>query len=105
MGMFDSVRLEVSLPDDGDKLRGHAWWQTKDFDCIGELFTIAPDGQLYRDHDRYCEGFGAPMPFTGIMNFYTMDHEDNWFEYNATFSDGRLAKIDRVPQVQRHQDS
>lgn len=90
MGMFDTVCLEAPLPDEGEALRGEAWWQTKDLACCGDVYTIIPEGRLLDDGNR-------DTCFDGSLNFYTMDDDDKWYEYYAIFRDGNLVRFDRAP--------
>jgi len=94
MGMFDDVRVEVPLPD-GAILDG---FQTKDFECLLDTYTIRSDGELWRDvwansEEENCER----VDFHGKFYFYTFTDEGNavnsWHEYEAKFTDGRLVEI------------
>jgi len=92
MGMFDTVRCELPLPGE-PKPTSTAWLQTKDFHCYLDTYTIKADGTL--------QGPNGPMPFHGMMNFYTFDgpdlaHNGMWFEYEAKFTDGKLDGIECV---------
>ncbi len=46
MGMFDSLRCEVPLPD-GREFKGLA--QTKSLDCLMDTYRITADGRLERE--------------------------------------------------------
>lgn len=122
MGMFDTVRLVGhTLPDDGDKYREKAWWQTKDFDCQMEEVRIQ-NGRLVQDRVHYEEVPKAERPhpnddgllgmmgslrtvvdekdidmnFHGIMEFHTYISETKEsFHYHAKFTDGNLVSIER----------
>lgn len=85
MGMFDYVRCEVPLPDgyEGEL-------QTKDFDCQMQQCVITMIGRLTVD--------GVDREFHGIFNFYDLDRNGKWHEYNAKFTDGQLVEIKQVQQ-------
>lgn len=118
--MFDYVIPECRLPDEDAKLIRQ--WQTKDFDApFMDKYRITPEGRLleevYHIEDRsdkaakpgtfasiagimtkVHEGW-KDMNYHGVLNFYGSASEDwkgEWFEYNATFTHGALAKIERV---------
>lgn len=120
MGLYDYVRCEVPLPDG---FTGEL--QTKDFDdAYMETYTITKDGRLTQRYasDRQpapeseWKHVGADDPlrqfwheqskwkltyserdtnYHGMLNFYGSSG-DEWHEYNAKFTDGRLVKIDLV---------
>jgi len=81
--MFDDITCEHPLPAD-PKPPGTSF-QTKDFDCFMDRYTITADGYLLRN--------GESVPFHGMINFYTYTRDDMWFEYEAKFTDGRLVEI------------
>lgn len=86
MGMFDDITCERPLP--GPTQPPYKSFQTKDFDCLMDHYTITGDGTLTKD--------GVPVPFHGMVNFYTFTPEHMWFEYNAKFTDGKLIEIQPV---------
>jgi len=94
MGMFDDVKVEVPLPD-GAILSG---FQTKDFDCLLDAYTIRADGELWREVWSFDEpGRMERVDFHGRFRFYTFSDESNamtsWHEYEAKFTDGKLVEI------------
>lgn len=90
MGMYDSVRIEVPLPGEGEKYRLTEDWQTKDFAWPAlDVYAITKDGALVAPN-------GRDMQFHGFLNFYTYTRDRKWFEYNAKFTDGRLVEIQAV---------
>jgi len=104
MGMFDDVICEAPLPD-GKPGKN---FQTKDFECpYLEKYTITADGRLLRD-DPWWErpkdqpAKPADMNFHGVLNFYGYNTEtEEWREFNAKFTDGKLVEIEPATQ---HQD-
>lgn len=114
MGMFDTVIVECELPDSPPK---DLWWQTKDLSCGMDKYKITADGrlmeELYRVEDRSdpnAKGLMAlrgcatrvnegwkDLEFHGILRFYASTDDDQWFEYNAKFTDGKLVSFTRIP--------
>ena len=95
MGMFDDLRCEVEIP--GDPKPQHCHFQTKDFDCFLDKYTITAAGTL--------EKYGVAIPFHGLLRFYTFEDDrikrdgtdgGLWFEYEAKFTDGQLQGIEVV---------
>mgnify|MGYP006921420894 CR=1 FL=1 len=105
MGMFDWVECEYPLPDGGPK--SDDGYQTKDFDNYLWHYQITAEGRLFR-RDQWSmkeqEELGSEPPekwtdqnYHGVFWFYTSDEEtDEWFEYEARFTDGQLVGIERV---------
>jgi hypothetical protein len=83
MGMFDNITCEHALL--GEPKPKTNLFQTKDFDCLMDHYTITEDGQLLKD--------GAEVQFHGSVSFYTYTDDDMWFEYEAKFTDGCLVEI------------
>lgn len=83
MGMFDNLTCEYPLP--AEPKPHEKSFQTKDFDCQLDHYTITDDGRLLRD--------GAAVSYHGTFRFYTYTSDDMWFEYEAKFTDGRLIAI------------
>jgi hypothetical protein len=94
MGMFDTVRCalpQVTPPD--------VEWQTKNLDCLLDLYTIDAHGQLWReclDPDSV-DGYGPPIQVcvTGSMTFGTEVRRE-WWAYRATLERGLVVAIARV---------
>jgi hypothetical protein len=118
MGMFDTVIINVDkLPisqEDKKSLGNDPGFQTKDFDCMLTNIYITDDGELKInrfdqgwDKDAV-NGFGTKgaithenerletIPFHGFMNFYTTNDKQEWFEFAAKFTDGKLVDIIRI---------
>lgn len=120
MGMFDYVTPECPLPDEGAELIRE--WQTKDFDApFMNKYRITPEGRLleevYDIEDR-SDPTAEPgtfaslcgmmtrvhvrwqdMNYHGVLNFYGSASENwkgEWFEYDATFTHGKLETIERL---------
>ena len=94
MGMFDDVTVEVPLPD-GATLAG---FQTKDFDCLLDTYTIRENGELWRETWLFGQEHSSErVDFHGRFRFYTFSDEANamtsWHEYEAKFTDGKLDEI------------
>lgn len=89
MGMFDNVNVNVPLPD-GLYAPG-TWFQTKDFACMGETYTITKEGYLLGPNGQW-------MEFCGWFVFYALSARTyEWHEYRAGFTNGELISIDLVP--------
>lgn len=101
--MFDNVRCEYPLPDglvpiDQD-------FQTKSMDSVLDTYIITEKGALYVyewsiTYNTKKEQQPQFLSYTGNMNFYT-SVGDKWHEYNATFTDGLLIKIETSTRWKR----
>lgn len=102
MGMFDYLRIDkamlpVELPEGFV-----AQWQTKDTpEQYLETYEITAEGELRRvewngDTEQY-EPVEVLGDFHGDLRFYTSHPmTDEWFEFNARFTEGKLSRIWRV---------
>ncbi len=92
MGMFDTIRFEVPLPDLPDPSGRE--FQTKDFDCLLDEYRVTAEGRLQHEEyevedrsDPNAEGFyrligmmtrvnqhWVDSDFTGDILFYGDDH-------------------------------
>lgn len=91
MGMFDTIRVELKLPDTKAGLVDE--WQTKDFERQLRQYTITKEGRL----THQCSSGQHDENFTGVLNMY--GHAANtkeWFEYNIAFDKGNVVQIVRV---------
>lgn len=110
MGMFDTLLVEVPLPD------GYAAadFQTKCFECDLDTYVIDAAGELWKRNEPWWEDEEAKperVAFHGVLNFYDYDdkglaplaeHDDaRWHEYDAKFTDGRLVEITQRPPLTR----
>ena len=106
MGMFDTVRVKLPLPDgfDGEL-------QSKDGPCTLATIEIREDGTMWSDEHAWWDGADAPrtfvqIPFHGYFSFggieYPKDHVRGTpilagslilHEYVAKFTDGKLVEI------------
>ena len=79
--MFDEIRCNNPLPD------GFVGkdFQTQDFKCVLDSYTIAENGVL--------TGPDGAVYLHGWLNFYTSTKEGGWHEYNAKFTDGQMVEI------------
>lgn len=117
MGMFDYVEVDKAhgLPD--------VEYQSKDFDCEMTTIRITENGHLeiercdyesvpkaerpYPNEDGFLGMMGSmrkinchwdDLRFHGIFNFYGQSGpniSEDWLEYSAKFSDGKLVEIVR----------
>jgi hypothetical protein len=85
MGMFDTLEVLVDLPD-GISQR---FFQTKDFECEFESYTVSKDKRLLDPSNKLYD-------FTGHINFYDYNSKSipNWRSFNAIFEKGILIKIE-----------
>lgn len=104
MGMFDDITVYYPLPGN---VPGAIKFQTKDFECLLDKYTVSADGFLHRtsfDTDKT-----APFDYTGEVYFYTgnvvasgpgtytRNGEDAyWIEYKAIFVHGRLTEVELI---------
>ncbi len=119
MGMYDYLIINTDkLPiakKDKELLGENPKWQTKDFDCILSSAEITDDGLLrFRRFESYWDknavsGFSKAtgikgalceknhrwedIPMHGFVNFYTHDKNNEWWEFYAKFTDGKLVEI------------
>lgn len=84
MGMFDTVRCEVSLPGNPQP-PPNAWMQTKDFHCLLDTYTIRADGSLIGPK-------GERIDYHGMLDFGAYENEIS-YDYRAKFTDGALVEI------------
>jgi hypothetical protein len=128
MGMFDGLEINVDLlpisTEEKEKLREYnPRWQTKDFDCTLTTVYITDEGSLLISRWEYAEvpkeerpypnetgtlGLAGsikrvnqrlePIDFHGYANFYA-DVEEEWYEFTAKFTDGKLVQIERVKDL------
>ena len=124
--MFDEVYIDTTMlpeTEEVQKILSQANFQTKSLDNdLSEIF-INPDGSLTRMMYHYEEQpeseidkaseesyFSKPsfvggirrvddgieiLNYTGVIQFYAFAY-DIWYEYEATFVDGKLQKIVKV---------
>ena len=72
----------MPLPGDPDPDMA---FQTKDLDPYMNTYTITPSGRLMLEsNDVNCHG---------MLNFYRFDEDENWWEYDAKFTDGKCVEI------------
>lgn len=89
MGMFDDIICEAPLPEIPGVPHPGDSFQSKDFDCELNRYTITADGKLV--------GANGPIDFHGWLDFYHFDTKtDMWWNYRAKFTDGQLQKIELV---------
>ena len=126
MGMFDEVYIDTTMLPETEEIQeilSKANFQTKSLDNdLSEVF-INSDGSLSRMMYHYEEQpeseidkaseesyFSKPsfvggirrvddgiemLNYTGVIQFYAFAY-DIWYEYEATFVDGKLQKIVKV---------
>lgn len=123
MGMYDYLKIKTDMLPISDKekkaLGSDKKWQTKDFECILSTAVITENGKLRFKTFRYewDKNFTSALTkitgkkgalvttderwvdlkdYHGIVNFYTIDDNNTWYEFNAKFTDGQLVEIIRV---------
>ena len=91
MGMFDEVNFSYRMPD-GFEPNG---FQTKDLDCLMDIYTISKAGRLILD--TVFEQVERPlgdMNFSGLLNVYATAYFTRMrHEYDLEFNDGTLVAI------------
>lgn len=94
MGMFDTIHCEYPLPVAEHQSLD---FQTKNLECLLDIYTITRDGRLVR-HARRGGLWGAPedhdveWPLHGDIRFYTSKDKE-WIEYVARFTHGQVEWI------------
>ena len=95
MGMFDNLKWKFKLPKGNEDVQNEEF-QTKDFECMLDLYIITKDRKLK------CKSLGKTkvIPYHGDIRFYTStgNYEDKthkWHEFIARFSYGKLDYIKR----------
>ncbi len=123
MGMFDYLYIDKKMlpisKKDKKALGTKPDFQTKDFDLMLSTIIITKDGFLIQRKFEYGwdstkkNAFGSMgvltnenkrdvvlNEFSGSVNFYTTidsyPPDEDWFEFNAIFKDGKLKEITRV---------
>ena len=84
MGMFDDINVDVKLPCRCKEKS----FQTKDFDCQLDTYTITKEGYLLRNNER--------VHFHGWLNFYTFDENEKWYEFQAKFTDDIFVEVKKA---------
>jgi hypothetical protein len=106
MGMFDTIIIDLKkLPATAEEIElMERDFQTKDLNCRLDIYEIKDDQLIMVKHmdeelieNRECH---KKINFDGGLNFYSMDSEDNWYEFNAIFKKGKLQKINRVSAIE-----
>lgn len=89
--MFDEVNFRYRMPD-GFESNG---FQTKNLDCLMDIYTISKAGRLIRDNVfEQVERPLGDMNFSGLLNVYdTAVLTRQWHEYALEFVDGTLVAI------------
>ena len=91
MGMFDTIVCEHPLPD-GCPARE---FQTKSLACALATFRLTAAGRLVdcRGHDTAIHG---------VLRMVARDRAEQWWEYEAKFTDGQLMHL--LPKARAHYD-
>ena len=90
MGMFDEVNFGYRMPDG---LEANTF-QTKDLDCLMDIYSISKAGRLIRE--KVFEEVERPlgdMNFSGFLNVYGAAYLTRRHEYDLEFVDGTLVAI------------
>lgn len=111
MGMFDTIRVNVPLPECPVWVEDGHWFQTKSLECTLDKYLLTAEGKLWRkkhdfegkNEDRAPEFMES---FTGEVVFYDGYWPDmgpdrkrtpkNWAEYSAYFVSGVMKQLHRV---------
>ncbi len=111
MGMYDTLRIETTMPGYTGIPKNE--FQTKSLDCLMHNYVISNKGELYReqwefewiDDDRHMlHGYEQIIPDTYHRDYLTDFHGDiifyegknidgKWREYTARFTEGKLTRI------------
>jgi len=124
MGLYDEIKCEYKLPE-APKAVQNDMFQTKDFECAMEYYTITEDGELlYHVYERYAVPeekrpyYGTPkwdkqalyklvgsigskfieykkIYYHGIINIYTIASDREWWEYEIEFTKGKVTGVER----------
>ncbi len=103
MGMFDTVRCQLPLPDLKDP--AHVEFQTKSLYCHLDDYIITKAGRLILVGGIKGSGADLDVHYHGMLNFYgTKDQKqgynpENWYEYDAKFTDGTLVNVERIKRM------
>ncbi len=93
MGMFDNVECRRTMPDG---FVG-AGFQSKSLDCVGDGYTVTPDGRLHRTFSSNWNGVPRPLgdlAYDGNLSIYTVEPVNRgWQEYTLIFVAGTLVRI------------
>lgn len=117
MGMYDDIKVLVPLPDGFDGKN----FQSKDLECLLDQYEIRKDGTLWKlvyelvdnpNYDKEKPPFAVgnalfkrenehwvQEDFHGFICFYGMGESNEWHEYVAKFTDGKLVEIQTDKQT------
>jgi hypothetical protein len=133
MGMFDYLYIntdKLPVSNEEKKFIGeNPNWQTKDFDCCLTEIYITDEGELKinrwnyeevpKEERLYPDGKGLlglmgslkrvnerleVIPYHGYIKFYSVI-ENDWYEFFAKFSDGKLECIRKLKEEKRLDDN
>lgn len=93
MGLFDTVRCECPLPE---ATHQDLEFQTKDFDCLLDVYLITHEGRLIRCRRSWGRGpeRDVEWPFHGDVTIYgSAPDTDGLVEYVVRFTHGRVEWI------------
>jgi hypothetical protein len=89
MGMFDEVKCELELPTPWVEKPS---FQTKDFGCWLDKYTITKEGRLLQQEFETKEP--KDINYHGVFEFYDYDTPTKqWVCYKAKFTDGFCVEI------------
>jgi hypothetical protein len=113
MGMFDSIRVEMPLPDGWVPPEG-TLFQSKSLDSFMDTYLIDKDGQLFKtesywdnEESKVLATETYPIPFHGEIRFYQHERQTlkerkeykyKWHEYSAIFVRGKLIDLSTIRQ-------
>lgn len=124
MGLYDDVRCKYKLPEAPINVQKDVF-QTKDFECMMDSYTITEDGELIHHIHEYESVpeeerpyYGTPewdeklfrlvgsmkskfikdvkVNCHGIIFIYTIAKNREWWEYEVKFTDGKVKSVKRI---------
>jgi hypothetical protein len=91
MSTYDTITCEHPLPDACPERE----FQTKSLACAMSTCRLTAAGRLLDDQ-------GKDTAFHGVLRMYATDPANQWWEYEAKFTDGQLTHL--LPKAQARYD-
>ena len=125
MGLYDNVKCKYKLPGATKEVQNDTF-QTKDLGSTMDHYTITEEGELVNHVYEYYEvpeeerpNYGTPewdsnpyskllgsmrskfienrkINYHGVISIYTIADDDEWWEYEIKFTDGKVVDIRRI---------
>jgi len=125
MGLYNNVKCEYILPEAPKEIQDDVF-QTKNFECLLDNYTITKDGELIHhlcEYESVPEEerpyYGTPewdknpiyhwmgsmkskfikdvkVNHHGIIHIYTIIKDNEWWEYEIKFIDGKVTNVKRI---------